>query len=217
MVIAIDGPAGAGKSTAAKLLAERLGFAYLDTGSMYRAVTLKVLRKKVDPRDEERVAAIARDCRINFVSGKVFLDGEDVSEAIRRPLINTTISPIAANPAVRDLLVKMQQGIGVQGNYVAEGRDTATVVFPEAEFKFYLDARLDERASRRHRELTDKGVSVNREQIEEEVKSRDQADRSRSVGALKRASGSRYLDTTNLSIEQVVDTLYQVVKGAVNK
>jgi cytidylate kinase len=217
MIVAIDGPAGAGKSTAAKLLAERLSFAYLDTGSMYRAVTLKVLRKKIDPRDEARVAAVARDCRIHFVSGKIFLDDEDVSEAIRRPLINTTISPIAANLAVRDLLVKMQREIGAQGNYVAEGRDTATVVFPEAEFKFYLDARLDERAARRHRELTDKGLEIKREQIEEEVSSRDQADRSRSVGALKRAPGSRYLDTTNLNIEQVVDTLYKIVRRANNK
>jgi len=214
MIVAIDGPAGAGKSTVAKLLARKLGFSFLDTGAMYRAITVLALRSKIAFDDTENIARLARQCSINFdAQGRVFLNNEDVSEAIRQPVVNKSISPIAANAGVREYLVSLQQKIGSCGDYVLEGRDTATVVFPGAEFKFYLDAQVSERALRRYKELTAKGLTVFLSEIEEEVKKRDFADSSRSVGALKVADGSRYVDTTGLSIEDVVENLYRIITG----
>ncbi len=217
-IVAIDGPAGSGKSTTARLAAQRLGYLYLDTGAMYRAVTLKALREGVDVRDEEAVAKLAEEAQIDLVmrDGKltVLLDGEDVTEAIRMPEVSRNIGPVADNPEVRRILVERQRQMGKQGGVVAEGRDIGTVVFPDAEVKLFLTALPHERARRRHKELLSKGVNLPLSDIREEIEKRDQEDMSRPVGALRKAPDAIELDTTGLSIEEQVAEVVRLAKEA---
>ena len=217
-IVAIDGPAGSGKSTTARLAAQRLGYLYLDTGAMYRAVTLKALREGVDVRDEEAVARLAEEAQIDLVmrDGKltVLLDGEDVTDAIRMPEVNRNIGPVADNPEVRRILVERQRQIGKQGGVVAEGRDIGTVVFPDAEVKLFLTALPHERARRRHKELLGKGVNLPLNDIREEIEKRDQQDMSRPVGALRKAPDAIELDTTGLAIEEQVAEVVRLAKEA---
>ena len=220
-IVAIDGPAGSGKSTTARLAAERLGYLYLDTGAMYRAVTLKALREGVDVRDEEQVAKLAEDARIDLVmrDGKltVLLDGEDVTEAIRMPEVNRNIGPVADNPEVRRILVERQRQMGARGGVVAEGRDIGTVVFPDAEVKLFLTALPHERARRRHKELLGKGVNLPLSNVLEEIEKRDQEDMSRPVGALRKAPDAIELDTTGLSVEEQVAEVVRLAREAENR
>ena len=220
-IVAIDGPAGSGKSTTARLAAQRLGYLYLDTGAMYRAVTLKALREGVDVRDEEQVAKLAEDARIDLVmrDGKltVLLDGEDVTEAIRMPEVNRNIGPVADNPEVRRILVERQRQMGAQGGVVAEGRDIGTVVFPDAEVKLFLTALPHERARRRHKELLGKGVNLPLSNVLEEIEKRDQEDMSRPVGALRKAPDAIELDTTGLSVEEQVAEVVRLAREAENR
>ena len=216
-VVAIDGPAGSGKSTTARLAAERLGYTYLDTGAMYRAVTLKALREGVDVRDADAVARLAAEAEIELTLQdgvpRVYLDGEDVSDDIRLPEVSRNIGPVADNPRVREILVARQRELGRKGGIVAEGRDIGTVVFPDAEVKFFLTASPEERARRRMKELAQKGIDHSLEQVRREIEKRDREDVSRPVGALKKAQDAIELDTTELGIEEQVERVVAVVKA----
>jgi cytidylate kinase len=216
-IVAIDGPAGSGKSTTAKLVAERLGFYYIDTGAIYRALTLKVLRAEVDPTDEDGVAEVARAARIDvqFQSGemRVFLEGEDVTQLLRQPEISQAISDVSANAAVRELGRKIQSELGNQGGVVVEGRDIGTVVFPQAEYKFFLTADPSERARRRFQELKAQGVVTTLADVEAEIRRRDERDSTRALAPLKQAEDAIVVDTTHLTVEEQVVAIVDVIEG----
>lgn len=201
MVVAIDGPAGAGKSTVARALASRLGFTYLDTGAMYRCVGLLALAR---PQDEP--AALARSAAIELRGGCVLLEGEEVSAAIRAAAVSDEASRVAADPGVREALVAAQRALLASGEWVAEGRDIATVVAPDAELKIYLTAEPSERARRRAAELGADAATVQAEQA-----LRDKRDSSLGRSTLQAAPGAIELDTTGLSVEQVVERIAQLV------
>lgn len=207
-IIAIDGPAGAGKSTVARRLAEQLGFLYIDTGAMYRAVTLACMRRRILLTDQTAVEAAAREATLAFVAGRpgvILLDGEDVSAEIRLPEVSRNVSAyVASYPGVRRVLVAGQQRLGAAGGVVMEGRDITTVVFPDAELKVFLDASQEVRARRRFEELAGQGRPQRYEDLLADLQRRDVEDRNRPGGALKQAPGALVLDTTHLSIEQVV-------------
>lgn len=212
IVVAIDGPAGAGKSTIAKCLARRLGFSYLDTGAMYRSLTLKALQTGVNLEDEPALEAMSRQTSIDLqgdpVNGvRVILDGRDVSQEIRTPEVTNQTCYIARAPRVRAVMVGLQQDIGSRHNVVIEGRDIGTVVFPDAAYKFYLDATVEERAQRRYKEFLEKGKEISLEQVIADVRRRDESDFSRTVGPLKKADDAIVIDSTALTIEQVVETM----------
>lgn len=210
MIIAIDGPAGAGKSTVAKLIAKRLGFTYIDTGAMYRALALRALQKKIHPQDEKRLIEMARRVRVDLVnkndgSLQVLLDGVNVSKAIRHPRITRIVSEIAKIKGIRKLMVKLQRKLGT-GNGVWEGRDIGTVVFPDADKKFYLDAKFPERVKRRYEELRRSNLkSITPKIVWQDLRNRDIIDSTRSCAPLKKAKDAIYIDTTNMSIEGVVN------------
>jgi CMP/dCMP kinase len=229
-VVAIDGPAGAGKSTVARLVAQRLGFVLLDTGALYRAVALAAQRAGIAWEDENAVTATARRLVSNdelqllpgtleneqSVGGsgvQVLLAGQDVSKAIRAPDISQGASQISAIGTVREALLDLQRNLGADGGVVVEGRDIGTVVFPKAEVKFFLTASLKARARRRYEELRERGVAVSLEQIEADVQSRDQADQQREVAPLRQADDAILIDSSDQSAQQVVDQLVGVVQG----
>lgn len=210
LIIAIDGPAGSGKSTVSKKLAEKLGVPYIDTGAMYRAITLKAMRRKVDFEDEEALVKLAQSTNVDLQEEgklKVLLDGEDVASLIRTPKLTQNVKYIARVPGVRQEMVRLQRSIGNRRGAVLEGRDIGTVVFPNADYKFYLDADVDVRAERRYKELIALGQKVGLEDIRKDVVERDESDMKRAVGALKKAKGAFIIDTTDLSVTQVVDKI----------
>ena len=212
MIIAIDGPAGAGKSTVAKLLAQKLGFLYIDTGAMYRALTLKVIDSGVLTNDIARIIELAHNTSIDLINNpdntlKVLLDEKDVSKEIRELRITKYVSDIARIKEVRDVMVNLQRRLGNMSDSVLDGRDIGTVVFPDAHRKFYVDANFKVRALRRYKELNEAGQVVSLEEIENDVLNRDTIDSTREVGPLKRAKDATYVDTTNMTIQEVVDTL----------
>lgn len=216
-VIAIDGPAGSGKSTVAKLVAQKLGFLYIDTGAMYRALTVKVLRSKTDLNDEAKLGALARatDIRLRQEGGslKVFLDGEDVTVAIRKPEVTNNVKYIARARAVRECMVATQRKLGEHGGTVMEGRDIGTVVLPNADKKFYIDASFDIRVGRRYKELKDSGMAVTEEEIKEDLKIRDESDFNRAIGPLKKAGDAIVIDTTDLTIDGAVRKVVGLIKA----
>ncbi len=214
IIIAIDGPAGAGKSTVARLLAERLGLRFLDTGALYRAVTLEALRRGISPSDEGAVAAIAESVRIELIpdpgAPRLLLDGEDVSGAIRGPDVSTAVSTVASLPRVRAAMVRQQHAFADGGGVVAEGRDIGTVVFPDADVKVYLDADPLERARRRALERGEEGAEeVAR--VERELAARDGQDAGRAVAPLRQADDALRVDSTGLGIDGVVAVLEEQV------
>jgi CMP/dCMP kinase len=216
-VITVDGPSGAGKSTAAKALASALGFKYMDTGSMYRAVAYAYSREKEKPDLEPFLQSLT----LRFIFGQptqVFLNGEDISQKIRAPEISMLASALSQDPRVRKYLTAMQRELGKEGGVVLEGRDTGSVVFPDAEVKFYLDADVAVRAQRRHLELS-AGVSGNAvgdalERVKKEIEKRDKDDSEREIAPLMRPQGAHYIDTTGLDVDGVVQVLKQRVEGA---
>jgi len=216
IIIAIDGPAASGKSTTARLVAEKLGYTYIDSGAMYRAVTLKALEEGIPTTDFKAVADIAdkADMRFEWKNGKMrfFLDGRDVSDAIRTHQINVHINPVAANTEVRKILVKKQRALGKEGGVVMDGRDIGSVVFPHAQLKIFMEASPEERARRRVLELQERGIKVNYKEVYQEILSRDHADTTRSYGPLIKSPDAVSIDTTNLSIEQQVQKIYDLAR-----
>ncbi|HHF53322.1 MAG TPA: (d)CMP kinase [candidate division WOR-3 bacterium] len=213
--IAIDGPAGSGKSTTAKLVAKALGLLPIDTGAMYRAVALKVIREKIDPYDEEKVGEIAGKVNIEqkLENGEIhtYLDGEDVSTAIRTPEVNNTVSIISAYPGVRKKMVELQRKLAKAGGVVLEGRDIGTVVLPDADLKVYMIASLEERARRRLKELREKGMDVSLKDVKQEILMRDEMDSKREYSPLKIPEDAFILDTTNLTVEEQVEKILKEV------
>ena len=212
VVVTIDGPAGAGKSTVAKQLAKAMSFSYLDTGAMYRALTLKAMREKVNLESEADLVRLAQRTNIHLEGNtqtglKVFLDGDDVSEAIRSLEVTNNTFYIARAPGVREIMVGWQRAIGQKNNVVVEGRDVGTVVFPTAKHKFYLDADFAERARRRIQELRDKGKGIDETQLKQDLKERDEKDFTRKVGPLKKAADAVVIDSTGLTVDGVVQAI----------
>ncbi|MCA9057382.1 MAG: (d)CMP kinase [Planctomycetaceae bacterium] len=213
MIVTIDGPAGSGKSTVARLIAQRLGVRFLDTGAMYRAVALAVLRASIREADADAVGNLAESTAIRFDGDRLLLNQADVSEEIRSPNVTAVSSIIASNPRVRACLVRMQQEIGRQGSLVTEGRDQGTIVFPEAEFKFFLTASLDARAWRRQRELTTSGTNLPLSVVRDQLRQRDDRDEKRQHAPMKPADDARIVDTSHLTIAQVVDLVVNDVQS----
>jgi cytidylate kinase len=216
LIIAIDGPAGSGKSTTARLLAKRLGYTYLDTGAFYRALTLKVLESGVSPEDGANVLQLAETIRIELQpqadKNRVLLDGRDVTQAIREPRVTNAISPISENSRVRGIMVEKQRAIGRNGGVVMEGRDIGTVVFPEADLKIFMQASLDERARRRQEELAAMGITRDIETLRQEIARRDQKDSNRKIAPLVQAADAILIDTTSMTIEQQVEFILQTLE-----
>lgn len=217
MKIAIDGPAGAGKSTVARKLAQELGFVYIDTGAMYRALTWKALQKRVDPENIEALYELASSTKIHFEyhSGrqKVLCDGEDLTAAIRLPEVSTLVSAIASHSAIRKIMVEQQQEMARSISVVMDGRDIGECVLPDAEYKFYLTASIEERAHRRATELGNSGFTINYETILQDIIQRDKRDSERETGSLKILADSIVIDSSNLNIEQVLQQMLAIIQG----
>jgi cytidylate kinase len=222
MIVAIDGPAGTGKGTISKLVAERLGFTYVDTGAMYRAITLKMLRNNITLDNEDGINDMFDNTVISFESNtnekgefvqNVFLDGEDVTFEIRTPIINETVSPYSVLPLIRTRLVDLQRKMRSSNDLIMEGRDITTVVFPDAEIKIYLDASLEERANRRYKEFVSKGIETTLEETKDSIAKRDYNDMHKEMGALKIAEDAVYIDTTNLTIEEVFNKVKELIQN----
>jgi len=216
LIIAIDGPAGSGKSTVAKLVAARLNLPYLDTGAMYRAVTLACIRKGVDFSDSDAIYRAVKDAAVDIKNQnnkfEIYLEGENVTEAIRQPMVNVNISRVSEILKVREVLVEKQKKIG-QSGAVVEGRDITTVVFPDADYKFFIDAGFDTRVNRRYKEAVEKHISVTKEEVAQDLKRRDHSDTTRKYGPLVKAKDAIYLDTTEMSIDEVVKNIVSVVRS----
>ena len=217
LIIAIDGPAGAGKSTVAKLLAMQMKFLYIDTGAMYRALTLKAIRKGINFAQGRQLTGLAKKTRIDLENKpdgtiRVLLDREDVSLDIRKPNISKFVSDTAKVPGVRKEMLMRQRELGSKVSCVLDGRDIGTAVFPDADKKFFLDADLKERVRRRHKELKENGQDVSLEDVQKDLCNRDTIDSSRKCAPLKQAKDAIYIDTTKMTIEVTVKVLLEHIK-----
>ncbi|MFM8430251.1 MAG: (d)CMP kinase [Holophagaceae bacterium] len=206
-LIAIDGPSGSGKSTTAKRTAERLGWSYLDTGAMYRATALALHRAGVELAKTAQVKTILDQININQEGTSIFLDGENVSDAIRTMEINQMVTPVSADAQVREAMVRQQQRLGQRGRWVVDGRDIGTVVFPEAVSKIFLVASLRVRSERRFKELSDKGILTTLQEVAEDLERRDLADRTRAISPLRKAKDALEIDTSDRAVSEVVDLI----------
>lgn len=213
MQIAIDGPAGAGKSTIAKKIAEAFGIIYLDTGAMYRCIAHSVLIQGDNFNDIEKIIKLAEEAVIKFQGDHVFCNGTDVTEAIRTPLVSFHTSDVACIKEVRKLLVEQQQKFALDQSVIMDGRDIGSVVLPQADYKFFLDADVTERAIRRKKELDDRGIEKSLESIKQEIEKRDDNDRNRCEGPLVQVEDAILVDTTGKSIEEVCDVIKNHISG----
>lgn len=215
-IITVDGPAGSGKSTVSRLLAKRLKYLYLDTGAMYRAVALQAKREGVDLKDREKISRLCRDLDLHFktVDGKtrIFLGSEDISAAIRSPEMDMLSSAISAIKEVRQAMTLLQRKMAGQGGVVAEGRDMGTVVFPDADCKFFVDADSGVRAGRRYRERLERGEAVSMGEVEKELRKRDDQDTTRALAPLAPAKDAVLMDTTAMTVEEVVEKMIKTVE-----
>lgn len=219
--IAIDGPASAGKSTVAKIVAVELGYIYCDTGAMYRALTYQALEKNIAVTDEEQLVKLLKEMTISFQPNgdnqKVFVNGQEVTEAIRLPNVTNLVSAVSAHGEVRAELVKRQQEIASHGGVVMDGRDIGTAVLPTAEVKIFLVASVAERAQRRYKENMSKGIETSLDVLQQEIAERDYKDSHREVSPLIQAEDAILLDTTSLSIEQVAEKIRQIIQTKLKK
>ncbi|WP_422486709.1 (d)CMP kinase [Gudongella sp. DL1XJH-153] len=212
--IAIDGPAGAGKSTVAKIVAKKLNFEYIDTGAMYRAYTLKVLQNNLDPKNQNEVKSLLDSTDIYFIDNHIYLDGEMVDDEIRDNRISDNVSYIASIKEVRSKMVSLQRKMAERKSVVMDGRDITTVVLPKADYKFYVTASVEERGNRRYLELINKGVkNITLQSVIDDIRRRDEIDSTREESPLTRTEDSVLIDTTELSIEETVDMIIDLVKG----
>ncbi len=212
MIVTIDGPAGAGKSSAARTLARRLGFEFLDTGAMYRAVTLAGLRRGCDLSNEAVLKQLLDGMQLDMPSARVVLNGEDITEAIRKPEVTAASRQVADSPTVRRRMIAWQRTLAAGRRIVCEGRDQGTLVFPDALAKFFLVADPAERARRRHRELAARGEKVSLDEVLEAQNARDQRDAARDIAPMVPAADAIILDSTHLTLEQVVESMEQEVR-----
>ncbi|MFH1220913.1 MAG: (d)CMP kinase [Candidatus Eisenbacteria bacterium] len=215
LVITIDGPAGSGKSTTARLVAQRLGYAYLDTGAMYRGMTVKALEQGIDISRPEALAEMARRTEVRVETDpegtRIIVDGRDVTDLLREPRVTRNASAVSAARGVRERMVELQRKIGLDGGIVAEGRDIGSVVFPQAEVKIYLEADLNCRAARRQRDLAQVGLSADPSKVEQEISARDRYDSTREHSPLVVPEGAVIIDNTDLTIEEQVDRVIEEV------
>ena len=221
LIIAIDGPAAVGKSTMGKLIARELGFLYIDTGAIYRAITWKVLKNNININNEEMISSMVSNTYITIERANkkslndyyhIFVDGEDVTEEIRNPMIDQNVSQIARLPKIREQLIYLQRELAEKGNIVMEGRDIGSVILPKADIKLYFTASEEERIKRRYKELIDKGYSVDYEEVKKQIVQRDEIDSKRKYAPLIKAKDAILIDSTEKSIEEVKDEILKIIK-----
>ena len=214
LVIAVDGPAGAGKSTVAKIISKIINVEYIDTGAMYRALTLEAIENGIDSNDTESILKLIHSTSIHFKNNHIYLNGTSVDKEIRKNIINNNVSNIAKIKEVRDEMVRVQQKMAKESDVIMDGRDIGTVVLPDANFKFFITASIEERAKRRHKELLEKGEkNLSYEQILAEIGERDKIDSTRDIAPLKKSIDAYEIDTTNKTIEQCVDEIINIIEG----
>ncbi len=216
-IVAIDGPAGSGKGTVAKILAAKCNLVYIDTGAMYRAVSYLTLKNNIAIDDEEKIVEIAKNSKMEFVGDKLFLNGEDVSKEIRTMEVTKIVSQMSSIVKLREVMVDMQRALASSNNVIMEGRDITTVVFPNADYKFYLDATIEERAKRRFKENQEKGIDMSYEEVYNNIEKRDYNDMHKEVGSLMRTDDQIYIDSSNLTVEEEVAIVEKVIKGDRNE
>ncbi len=216
-IIAVDGPAGSGKSTISKIVAKKLGFTYLDTGAMYRMVTYAVLKNGINLENENELIKLLDEIKLDIEKDKFYLDREDVSEVIRKEEVTNNVSKVAAIKLVREKLVCMQRDISKGKKVILDGRDIGTVVFPQAELKIFLVASPEERAKRRVKEFLEKGIDTNYEKVLEEIKERDHMDSTRKESPLTQAEDAVLIDTSFMNIDQVSEEIIKLVEKNKNK
>ena len=212
MVVAIDGPCGSGKGTIASILAEKLNLVNIDTGATYRSLALKTLENNIDIKDEQKIIELSKNLNVEFKDGKVFLDGKDVSKKIREKEVTQIVSPISSIVEVRKNMVELQRKMASTHDVILEGRDITTVVFPNAEYKFYLDATLEERVNRRIKQNKEMNIDMSEEEIRKSISDRDYNDMHKPVGALKRTDEQIYIDSTNMTIDEVIEKMINIIK-----
>lgn len=213
MVVAIDGPSGSGKGTIAKILEEKLHLVNIDTGATYRCIALKMLQNNIDINDEESIIEISKNLDVKFDNHKVFLDGIDVTKEIRSKEVTSIVSPVSSIIKVRENMVELQRRMANTNDVVLEGRDITTVVLPNADYKFYLDATLESRVERRMKQNKELGVEMSYEEVYNSMSARDYNDMNKPVGALKRTDEQIYIDSTNMTIDEVANKIINIIEG----
>ena len=212
MIVAIDGPAGSGKGTISKIVGEKCNLLYIDTGATYRCLALKVLENNIDLEDKDAIIDVASKINVRFtLDAKTYLDDVDVSSKIRTPEVSSAASKVSSIPKVREYMVDLQRRMATSDDVIMEGRDITTVVFPNADYKFYLDASIEERANRRYKQNLEKGIESSLEEIKKSIEERDYADIHKEVGSLMRTDEQTYIDTSNMTIDEVVEAIRKVI------